>query len=136
MANRSAKARLPIDEERWEATLKVVDWIRLGTGSLTAAATVAVAVIVFFDYRASRNESRIHDAKLDRIESAAIENGANIAVLNVQIKALFERQGEVLDRFDNAATKAEAENAALEAENASLKRDRELARRISVGEEH
>lgn len=116
--------------------MKVVDWIRLGTGSLTAAATVAVAVFVFLDYRASRNESRIHDAKLDRIDSAVIENGANIAVLNVQMKALFERQGEVLDRFDNAATKAEAENAALEAENASLKRDRELARRISVGEEH
>lgn len=116
--------------------MKVVDWIRLGTGSLTAAAKLAIAVIVFLDHRASRNESRIHDAKLDRIESAAIENGANIAVLNVQMKAIFERQGEVLDRFDSAATKAEAENAALEAENASLKRDRELARRISVGEEH
>ena len=114
--------------------MKVVDWIKLGTGSLTATATVAV--IVFLDYRASRNESRIHDAKLDRIESAVIENGADIAVLNVQMKALFERQGEVLDRFDSAATKAEAENAALEAENASLKRDHELARRISVGEEH
>ena len=115
--------------------MKAVNWIRLGTGSLTAAATLAIAVIVYLDHRASRNESRIHDAKLNRLESAVIENGGNIAVLNEQMKALFERQGEVLDRFDNAATKAEAENAALEAENASLKRDRELARRISVGEE-
>lgn len=115
--------------------MKVVNWIRLGTGSLTAAATLAIAGIVFLDHRASRNESRIHDEKLDRIESAVIENGANVAVQNEQMKALFERQGEVLDRFDNAAAKAEAEKAALEAENASLKRDRELARRISVGEE-
>ena len=116
--------------------MNVVNWIRLGTGSLTAAATLAIAVIVFLDHRASRTESRVQVEKLDRIESAVIENGANIAVLNEQMKALFERQGEVLDRFDNAAAKAEAEKAALEAENARLKRGSELARRISAGEEH
>ena len=58
----------------------------------------------------------------------------DIAVLTEQQKALFDRQDDVLDRFDDAATKAEAEKAVLDAEIESLKRDREQNQRIASGE--
>lgn len=86
--------------------MKVVDWIRIGTSSLAAVAAVMIAIVVDLDRRASKCESRIHDEKLARIESAVTEKSTNIAVRNKQVMTLFERQDEVLDRLDNAEAEA------------------------------